>query len=59
MSTLSRIELNEEIEFFRDYCGWSDTRIEQKLGLCDGTLARREHRAADKERNASGLSDAA
>lgn len=47
---LSRHELNEEIDFFRDYCGWSDVRIEQALNLADGTLAQRKHRAARKER---------
>jgi hypothetical protein len=46
---LTSEELNEEIAFFRDYCGWSDKRIEERLALADGTLARR-HQARKPKR---------
>lgn len=49
MVSLSRQEINEEIDFFRDICGWSDRRIEERLGLSEGTLAQRKHREARKE----------
>lgn len=49
---LTREELNEEITFFQDYCGWSDKRIEKHLGLADGTLAQRRHREARKAKEA-------
>lgn len=42
---LSRAELNEEIAFFRDVCGWSEKKVEEHLGLADGTLAQRRSRA--------------
>lgn len=48
---LSRRELNEEIEHFRDYCGWPEKRVEDYLGLAEGTLAQRRHRATRKERD--------
>lgn len=51
MANLSRAELNEEITHFRDYCGWSERRIEEYLGLDQGTLAQRRHRARRKERD--------
>jgi hypothetical protein len=41
---VSRQDINEEVEFFRDYCGWSDKRIEERLGLAEGTLAQRKLR---------------
>lgn len=41
-------ELNEEVEFFRDICGWSEKRIEAHLGLAEGTLAQRRHREVRK-----------
>lgn len=44
----ARDELNEEVAFFRDICGWSETRIETHLGLAAGTLAQRRHREARK-----------
>lgn len=53
---LNRAEINEEIIFFQDYCGWSDKRIEEHLGLAEGTLAQRRFRAARKTRR---LADAA
>lgn len=56
MSILSRADTNEEIDFFRDFCGWSDRRIEEKLNLAEGTLAQRKHRAARIDRAlAAGL----
>lgn len=42
----SRQDINEEIEFFKDFCGWSDARIEERLGLAEGTLAQRRYREA-------------
>lgn len=50
---LTRTEVNEEIDFFRDICGWSEERIEQHLDLAHGTLAQRRHRAARRTRNAA------
>lgn len=47
--SLSRQEINEEIEFFKDICGWSDKRIEERLGLGEGTLAQRKHREVRKQ----------
>lgn len=45
-----RDELNEEVEFFRDFCGWSEKRIEEHLGLADGTLAQRRRREEKKKK---------
>lgn len=48
-----RDELNEEISFFRDFCGWSEKRVEEHLGLAEGTLAQRRLRKARKAKEAS------
>lgn len=53
MADLTRAEMNEEIEHFRDYCGWSERRIEEHLGLAEGTLLRRRNRAAHKVREST------
>ena len=45
--------LNEEIEFFRDICGYSDEQIERRLGLAPQTLMQRRNRAAKREKLAS------
>lgn len=47
-SNLSYTEINEEVAFFRDYCGWSEPRIEKHLGLAHGTLAQRRLREKKK-----------
>jgi hypothetical protein len=58
MNTLYGRELTEEIEFFRDVCGYSDERIELRLGLADGTIAQRRRRAV-KKATRQQLADAA
>jgi hypothetical protein len=50
---VDRVAINEEIDFFKDICGWSDERVEQRLGLADGTLAQRKHRQVRREREAA------
>lgn len=45
---LSRQELNEEIVFLKDYCGWSDRKVEEKLDLAVGTLEQRKRREVQK-----------
>jgi hypothetical protein len=42
--------LDEEIEFFRDICGYSDEEIERRLGLAPQTLMQRKNRAAKREK---------
>lgn len=46
---MSSQEIDEEVEFFRDYCGWSEQHIEEHLGLAHGTLAQRRLRTKKKE----------
>jgi hypothetical protein len=43
----------EEIEFFRDICGWSEDEIERKLGLAPKTLERRRYRDLERARRNS------
>lgn len=50
--SLPRAAINEEIEFFKDICGWSDERIEKRLGLAEGTLAQRKHREVRRAKEA-------
>lgn len=46
---LSQNEINEEIEFFQEICGWKDEHaLEDRLGLSRGTLGQRRTRQARK-----------
>lgn len=46
---MSQKELEEEIAFFRDYCGYSDERIEARLGLATGTMEQRRLRSEKRQ----------
>lgn len=55
---LTRAEINEEIDFFRDYCGWSEKRIADHLGLSYDLFEQRRYREQGR-RNKAVLDEAA
>lgn len=50
------VDFDEDIDHFRGY-GWSDTKIEERLGWMPGTIAMRQRRLAAKSTRAKASTE--